>query len=114
MALAGCALQRPSMDRILQEGDCTSVPDIDRLAINVSDHGSKVSFQWGGARFAGTVLTSMEPRARDASYGANGSGEWEKRFPAVSATTTVPGSYLGFPAASDARSGALVAAVYET
>ena len=115
IALAGCAsLQRPSMERILQEGDCASVPDIDRLSINVSDHGSKVSFRWSGSRFAGTVLTSMEPLARDASSGANVAGEWDKRFPGISATTTVPGSYLGFPASSDPRAGTFVAAVYET
>ena len=54
LALASCgSLQRPVAERILQEGDCGTVPDIERLAITVSDHGAKVSFQWSGQRFAG-------------------------------------------------------------
>ena len=114
LALASCGSLRPPVERILQEGECGSVPDIERLAITVSDHGARVSFQWSGQRFAGMVQTSTAPVTRDASYGLNQGGEWEKRFPSISATTTVPGAYLGFPAASDPRAGVFAATVYET
>ena len=59
LALSACgSWQAPSVDRILQEGDCGSVPDIERLAIIVSDHGAQVAFQWSGTRFGGMVQTS--------------------------------------------------------
>ena len=115
LALSACgSLPRPAMERILQEGDCSQVPDIERLSITVSDHGTKVAFQWNGSRFAGTVQTSAASLERDASYGVNRAGEWEKRFPGISAGTTVPGAYLGFPAASDPRAGIFAATVYDT
>jgi hypothetical protein len=115
LALAACgSIPRSPVERILQEGDCAAVPDIERLAIIVSDHGTKVSFQWNGTRFAGTVQTSTGTLARDASWGVNRAGEWESRFPGVSATTTVEGSFLGFPAASNPRAGILAATAYET
>jgi hypothetical protein len=115
LALCACASpQRTSMERILQEGDCSTVPGIEQLAIAISDHGATVAFQWSGQRFAGTVQTSTASLTTDASYGANRAGEWEKRFPGVSATTTVPGAYLGFPAASNPRAGVFAATVYET
>ena len=101
------------MERMLQEGDCSTVPAIQQLAITISDHGSKVTFQWSGQRFAGTVQTSTAALAPDASYGANRAGEWEKRFPSISATTTVPDAFLGFPASSNPRAGVFASAVYE-
>jgi hypothetical protein len=113
LALAACAMQRPPMQRILQEGDCGSVPDIEHLAITVSDHGAKVVFRWSGERFAGTVQTSTDALARDASYGENRAGEWEKRFPGTPAAGAIPGAYLGFPAASNAAAGVLAASLYE-
>jgi hypothetical protein len=115
VALGSCgSIPRTPVERILQEGDCASVPDIERLSFTVSDHGAKVSFQWSGTRFGGTVQTSMDALARDASYGVNRAGEWEKRFPAISSSTTISGAYLGFPAASNAGAGVAVATVYET
>jgi hypothetical protein len=114
LAFAGCgSWQAPSVERILQEGDCGSVPDIERLAILVSDHGAQVAFHWSGTRFAGMVQTSAAALARDASYGTNAIGEWEKRFPGISATTTIPEAYLGFPASSNARIGKFAATVYD-
>jgi hypothetical protein len=114
LALSACgSWQTPVAERILQEGDCGSVPDIDRLTIVVSDHGAQVAFQWSGTRFAGMVQTSAATLARDASYGTNAPGEWEKRFPGISATTTVPNAYLGFPASSNARIGKFAATVYD-
>ena len=113
-ALSACGYLKPTpVERILQDGDCATVPDIERLAITVSDHGAKVSFQWSGTRFAGMVQTSTAALARDASYGTNQIGEWDRKFPDVSATTTIPDSYLGFPAASNPRAGVLAAAVYD-
>ena len=112
--VGGCGyLPRPPVERVLQDGSCAEVPDIERLVITVSDHGTKVAFQWGGSRFAGMVQTSSEALTRDASYGSNQPGEWEKRFPQTSATATLPGSYLGFPASSNAQAGVLAATVYE-
>jgi hypothetical protein len=113
--LGGCGyLPRAPVERIMQEGNCADVSGIERLAITISDHGTKVAFQWSGSRFAGMVQTSSETLARDASHGVNEPGEWEKRFPQVSATAAVPGSYLGFPAALNAQAGVLAATVYET
>jgi hypothetical protein len=112
LALASCGtLKRYSVERILEDGDCAAVPDIERLAITLSDHGTKVVFRWSATRFAGTVLTDTGPFPKDPSAGAP--GEWAKRFPEVSATTPVPGSFLGFPAASNAKAGVLAGAVYE-
>jgi hypothetical protein len=114
VALSACgSWQAPSVDRVLQEGDCGSVPDIERLAITVSDHGAQVAFHWSGTRFAGMVQTSSAALARDASSGTNAIGEWEKRFPGISATATVPQAYLGFPASSNARVGKFAATVYD-
>lgn len=115
LGLTACgSLPRAPLERVLQEGDCATVPAIERLVITVSDHGTKVAFQWSGSRFAGTVQTSAAALERDASYGANGPGEWEKRFPGISATGTVPDAFLGFPAVSDPRAGIFAAAVYAT
>ena len=114
LLLGACSMGRGAGERVLQEGDCASVPDIEHLAITISDHGAKVTFQWSGTGFAGMVQTSAVPLTRDASYGSNGIGEWESRFPGISATETVPGAYLGFPAASDPRAGIFAARVYET
>jgi hypothetical protein len=111
-ALAACA-SAPRVDRILEDGNCATAPDIERLIITMSDYGSKVEFRWSRTRFAGMVVASSGAPATDASYGANQVGEWERRFPAVSATTTIPGAFLGFPAASNAGAGVLAAAVYD-
>jgi hypothetical protein len=113
--VGGCGyLPRAPVERIMQDGNCAEVPDIERLSITISDHGTKVAFQWSGSRFAGMVQTSSETLARDASAGANDPGEWEKRFPQTSATAAVPGSYLGFPASLNAQAGVIAATVYET
>jgi hypothetical protein len=113
LALAACAMQRPPMERILQEGDCASVPDIEHLAITVSDHGAKVAFRWSGQRFAGTVQTSTDPLGRDASYGENRAGEWERRFPGTPAAGAIPNAHLGFPASANPGAGVLAASVYD-
>ncbi|MFO1324749.1 MAG: hypothetical protein U1F15_11865 [Burkholderiales bacterium] len=112
LVLAACA-SAPQADRILEDGDCGTVPDVERLAIMVSDRGTKVSFRWTRTRFAGMVLAGSGPVEKGSSYGANQPGVWERRFPDASATTTVPGSFLGFPAAANARAGVLAAAVYD-
>jgi hypothetical protein len=113
-AIAGCGtFPRLQAERILEDGDCATVPDIERLAMTVSDHGTKVVFRWSATRFAGTVLTDSGPFPKDASSGPNQPGEWEKRFAEVSAANAIPGSFLGFPAASNARAGVLAAAIYE-
>jgi hypothetical protein len=115
LVMGGCGyLPRAPVERIMQDGNCAEVPDIERLAITVSDHGTKVGFHWSGSRFAGMVQTSSEALARDASYVANQPGEWERRFPQTPATAAVPGSYLGFPASMNAQAGVLAATVYET
>jgi hypothetical protein len=111
-ALAACT-SAPTADRILEDGDCGTVPDIERLSITVSDRGTKVAFRWTRTRFAGMVIAGTGAVEKDSSYGVNQPGVWERRFPDVSATTTVPGSFLGFPAASDKRAGILAATVYD-
>ena len=112
VTLAACT-SVPRVDRILEDGDCATAPDIERLVITMSDYGSKVEFRWSRTRFAGMVTASSGAPATDASYGANQVGEWERRFPAVSATATIPGAFLGFPAASNGRADLLAAAVYD-
>jgi hypothetical protein len=115
LALTGCGALRPyGVERILEGGDCDPVPDIERLAMTLSDHGTLVTFKWQKTRFAGAVLTQRGGQPRDASAGTNQPGEWEKRFPQVSATDAIAGSFLGFPAAANASAGVLGAAVYET
>ncbi|MCC6194423.1 MAG: hypothetical protein IT518_08150 [Burkholderiales bacterium] len=115
LALAACGALRPyGVERILEGGDCDPVPDIEQLAITLSDHGTLVAFKWQKTRFAGAVLTQRSGQQRDASAGSNQPGEWEKRFPQVSATDTIAGSFLGFPAAVNASAGMLGAAVYDT
>lgn len=111
-ALAACA-SAPPVDRILEDGDCGTVPDIGRIAIMVSDRGTKVSFRWTRTRFAGMALAGSGAVEKDASHGMNQPGAWERRFPDVSATNTVPGSFLGFPAAANERAGVLAAAVFD-
>jgi hypothetical protein len=114
LTLSACGALRPyGVERVLEGGDCDPVPDIERLSFTVSDHGTLVTFKWQKTRFAGAVLTGRGGHARDASAGANQPGEWQKRFPQVSATETVAGSFLGFPAAGDASAGVVAAAVYE-
>src|SRR5262249_35699226 len=114
LALVACGTtKRNPVERILEDGDCATVPDIERLSITLSDHGAKVVFRWSATRFAGTVLTDTGPFPKDPSAGANQAGEWQRRFPDVSATTAVPCSFLGVPAASNAKAGVLAAAVYE-
>ena len=114
LALSACASwQAPSVERVLQEGECGSVPDIEGLAFIVSDHGAQVAFKWSGTRFAGMVQSSAAALTRDASYGTNEVGEWDKRFPGISATTTIPDAYLGFPASSNTRAGKFAATVYD-
>jgi hypothetical protein len=114
LVIAACgSVTRSPVERILEDGDCSTVPDIERRAITVSDRGSQVTFRWNGTRFGGMVQTAVGAVPRDASYGPNSAGEWERRFPDVSATTTIPGAFLGFPAAADPRAGVLAAAVYD-
>ena len=70
LVLAACGLiPRPPVERILEDGDCSTVPAIERLAITVSDRGSQVLFRWSGTRFGGMVQTAVGVVPRDASFG---------------------------------------------
>jgi hypothetical protein len=114
LAVAACGAIRPyGVERVLEGGDCDPVPDIERLAITLSDHGTLVAFKWQRTRFAGAVLTQRDRPPRDASAGDNQPGAWQKRFPQVSPTDTVAGAFLGFPAAANAAAGVVAATLYD-